>query len=102
MMLLTSRQNLDFSSIYRYSIIAVCHGNPAFTANLDKKGVKRNGFQINQRVTNFVDTRRKNNILATALKTHNCALVHSDYFQISDLTFYNGLIDVFMKTENTL
>lgn len=93
MVLFSSFQNLNLASINRNAIIAIRNRNPPLGANPYKKLVQTNGIDHNQRITNFVNPGRQNNILTTALQTHNGSLIYPDNLEISIFRF-NEIIGV--------
>lgn len=82
MMLFAAFQNLNLASINGNAIIAIRDCNPSLRANPYKKLVQTNGINHNQRITDFVNPRRQNNILATAFQTHNRSLIDPHNLEI--------------------
>jgi len=83
MMLFAWLQNLDFPLGNRNPIIPIRDGYPSFSADLNKKLIKTNRVLVQERVRDFMDSRRQDNILSRTLKTHDAALIDPYDHQIA-------------------
>lgn len=77
MMLFSSFQNSEFTSVDWQTVIAVRHCDPTFGTDLDVELIQADDADKNHWVCDLVNSRGKNYILTRTVKIHNEPLVDS-------------------------